>query len=95
MALIHDPKSGEAFLQKATAHSGCGNFGEALLNYEKAQEMNPKNWKPLIGKGNLYLKQNKVKEAMELFEKAIKTHPKEGKIYAARGLALRQLKKNK
>jgi tetratricopeptide (TPR) repeat protein len=63
-----DPKNAVAYYYMAECHYGLLNYDVALQNMIKAEALNPKVSKDLdYLKGNLYLKMEKIDEAIEAY----------------------------
>jgi len=67
----------------------------ALVAFDKAIKINPKNAYPWSGKGIALLELNKAKEALKAFDKAIKLNPKDIMSCKGKGDALLKLNKTK
>ncbi|MBA7552232.1 hypothetical protein ES705_44790 [subsurface metagenome] len=65
----------------------------ALVAFDKAIKINPKNPYSWIGKGIILLQLNKIKEALKTFDKAIELDPKNAYMWTRRGDALLKLNK--
>ena len=60
-------------------------FDEALANLSKAADLSPKDFRPHVLAGFVYLAQRKLKNASQEFENAIQLNPKDKKLYLYKG----------
>lgn len=57
------------------AYTKIGNYPAAELTLKKASQLNSTDWVPWSNLANIYAKQNKLKEALPIFEQALKCNP--------------------
>jgi tetratricopeptide (TPR) repeat protein len=69
-------------------------YEEAIEDYNKAIELNPKNAEAYNNRGNAHSELNKHEEAIEDFNKAIELDPKYAEAYNNRGNAYYELNKH-
>jgi tetratricopeptide (TPR) repeat protein len=73
-------------------YTQLGKYTEAISNYTKAIELNPKSAKTYAYRGGLYIvKLCKYSEGISDFSKAIEINPKEEDFYYSRGFAYYKL----
>jgi tetratricopeptide (TPR) repeat protein len=65
-------KRAEAFFNAGVALERCGKYGDAEKDYRKAIDLNPNHGPTLAALGELALRNGKVQDAQQLFDKAIK-----------------------
>ncbi|MBI4248237.1 MAG: tetratricopeptide repeat protein [Elusimicrobia bacterium] len=65
-----------------------GNFEEALKNYRKSLEMDPRNAKAFINMGIAFYMQDRLNEAIFQFRSALEIDPNDAKAHFDLGLAL-------
>jgi tetratricopeptide (TPR) repeat protein len=81
----------EVYQKIAKAYIALGNYDEALLNYEKSLENNPKNDLVLFDYGKLLARVKKHKEALDVFYQLIDMDYKNPNYHYESGLVLQQL----
>jgi tetratricopeptide (TPR) repeat protein len=65
-------KRAEAFFNAGVSVQRCGKYGDAEKYYRKALEVTPNHAPALAGLGELAMRNGKIQEAQDLFERAIK-----------------------
>ena len=68
---FHDPKNPERIYEFAKQCLRDHDYEKALNIYEDLEELNRRNARPLVGKAQVFFKQNKLNEASQALEKAI------------------------
>ncbi len=71
----------QEYLTQGAVLAGQGKHGEALAYYDKAERENPMNIDVYLSKGIAYAILNKLNEAKEQFEKALKVNRTSGLAY--------------
>ncbi|MFD1614631.1 tetratricopeptide repeat protein [Gelatiniphilus marinus] len=82
----------EVYHKIAKAYIAIGNYDEALINYEKGVETNPKNTLLKYDYGKFLYRTKKFKKASEVFNKLVYTDYKNPNFHYELGLVLEQLK---
>lgn len=72
--------------------SGLNRFEEALLEFDRAIELNPALARAYRGKGVALVLQRKHAEALVAFDRAIQLNPGDPAVYMSQGLSLLALK---
>lgn len=57
------------------AYRKLGDYEHSEQSFKKALELNEKDWMPWSDLANVYLKQNKLKEAIATFQRTLKCNP--------------------
>ena len=84
----------EVYYTWANALKEFGNYADALKKYERAIEIDPKNYYAYIDFGNALIEMERYTVAISMFKQAISIEPKLEWAYAFWGYALVQLNKN-
>ncbi|MFD1161016.1 MULTISPECIES: tetratricopeptide repeat protein [Hwangdonia] len=82
----------EVYHKIAKAYIAIGNYDEALINYEKGVETNPKNTLLKYDFGKFLYRTENFKRAAEIFNKLVYTDYKNPNFHYELGLSLEQLK---
>lgn len=75
----------EQYYSFGASYYGQRNYDEALVNWEKAVEIDPGYYDPYIGIGNLWRRRRDPVQAKEAYSKAIAIDPAKAKGYEAMG----------
>lgn len=75
----------------AHAYEKAGMIPQAVAEYERAHEANPKNGDIRVGLARMLIRQNRPKEAKVLAEEVLKVSPRQTDALLVMGLACRQL----
>lgn len=85
----------------AEVHSNLGvifqkqkRFNEALIEYQKAEKLNPANINTKINIGTLYQEQKKYNAAISTYDDILKMQPNSTKVMIYKADCLKELKKN-
>jgi tetratricopeptide (TPR) repeat protein len=81
------PDSNEVFLKKGIIVAALGKPEEAIQNFGRAINLQPRNTDALYNRGNIYFQQKKYLKAKQDFEKSLEINPNFGKAYYALGLS--------
>ena len=84
----------KAFFNRGNAQQELRNFKEAIEDYNKAIELDPKDPKKFNNRGNAQQELEKFKEAIEDYNKAIKLNPTDSKAFFNRGNSKRKNQDN-
>ena len=87
---MHKPTTTEA-----TQKMKLKQHKEAIADYDKAIELNPKDARAYYNRGNAKHQLKQHKEAIADYDKAIELNPKDAKAYYNRGNAKNELKQHK
>lgn len=80
------------YLSQATFSHKTSNFNDAIINYTKALEYNPKNVLAIISRGSAYFDLDSFENAYSDYNKAIEIDPYNANAYAYRGQTSYHLK---
>ncbi|WP_422928855.1 tetratricopeptide repeat protein [Singulisphaera sp. PoT] len=69
-------------------HNALENFGEAVISFEKAIEIDPNNASPWVSKGDALAGLGRHEDAILCFDKAIEIDPNDDSAWASKGDAL-------
>ena len=91
-------KNIEDYHDKARAYRDIGSvyytyvndYEKALNNFKKSLELNDKNKKTYVGLGMCYVKQNRINEAIKVFEMGLQIFPGDAQLISLRNM-LRKL----
>ena len=72
----------------------AGNLSEALADYTKAINLNPKDVQAYLGRGYVYQRMGQYDKALVDYNKAVELAPKDAGVYLTRGLAYSVAGKN-
>ncbi len=82
-----------AYYNSGKAKAKQGKMDEAIADYDKAIELDPKDASVYYNRGVANSKQGKYEEAIADYDKAIELDPKDASVYYNRGYAKDELKK--
>ncbi len=85
--LAQDEADEPALLLRGQIRQATGNPADAEADYRLITELNPFNEQAFLCLGKLYIEQNKLSEAIALFDEAIEQNPHCAKAYHERGRA--------
>lgn len=68
----YDP---DFYTNLGVAYRKVGDYPNAEIAYKKSLQLNDKDWMPWNDLANVYLKQDKLKETVATFQKALKCNP--------------------
>jgi len=98
-ALIKDGNFAEAYLSRGRAYSELGYLDRTMADYNKAMEVKAKFVEdadryvdPLLGRGQLYIKQGDYQSALRDFTEAINRNPDYYEAYLSRAIVYTQTK---
>ena len=86
-AAAHAASDESDYFQKGISSAESGNYEEAIKNFAKAIELNPKDAAAYYNRGNAYGKLGTYEEAIRDYDKAIELNPKNAEAYSNRGNA--------
>ena len=81
------PGRRSTILLRGKIEEATGNKEKAESSYQKVTELNPFNEQAFLYLGQLYITQNKLAEAIELFTEATELNPNFAEAYHERGRA--------
>ncbi|KKQ79541.1 MAG: hypothetical protein UT02_C0032G0003 [Parcubacteria group bacterium GW2011_GWC2_38_7] len=73
------------YINKGIGYAKQGEYDQAILNFNKALEINPKHAEAYINRGNAYFFKGQHNEAIKDFNKAIEIEPGNAEAYISRG----------
>lgn len=76
----------EEAVNKGMAYTNKGMYDEAIAEFTKTLEINPKNVIAYYNRGLAYQKKGKLDKAIYDYNKAIEINPKDAEIYYNRGI---------
>jgi tetratricopeptide (TPR) repeat protein len=76
-----------AYTNRGNAFSKNGEYGQAIADYDKAIELNPKSVEAYDGRGASYSSSGEYERAISDFDKVIALKPKVADTYRSRGFA--------
>jgi len=85
MALILDPSSVDALLQRAFTSNILKSYDSAISDYTAVIELNPALISAYLSRGSAYNKLDRFEEALQDFNKVIELDPKNSEAYNNRG----------
>lgn len=88
-----NPNFSEAYYNRASSLYVLGEYGEALLNLEKALELSPNDFQTLHNIGATLRKLGKLDEAIKYFDMALDANPNDIKTYRSKGKLLIEIGK--
>lgn len=88
-------QSAEEFLKSGNQHFHGQRYNEAIRDYKKAIELDPKFSKAYNNLGNMYYALQEYEEAIKHFSKAIELSPQDAEPYCSRGALYFDLNKFK
>lgn len=91
---IVNPKTSEAFCNRALARGEIGDQEGALKDFNEAIKLNPKNARARAGRAQVYVDKEKLALAIADFNEAVKYDPKNAKYWLGRGRAISIYGKN-
>ncbi len=80
-------QSADVYFARGYCNQTQGFFPQALQDYAKAMEINPKHMDSYLNSGNVYMQMTKYDNAIEIYSKAMVVDPKEARLYYMRGFA--------
>lgn len=86
------PENPSSYLNLGAFYQRKGAFEAAMVNYKKAQILDPSNPVVKINMGSLYQAQGNVAKAIELYDEVIMSYPKEKLAYMYKARASNQIK---
>ena len=85
------PPTVEELLADALKYYNAGNYEEAILLYEAAIEIEPRNFDATVGLGKAYTRKNESDKAITCFRDAMEIKPDSGEpIKLASGIATKK-----
>jgi Flp pilus assembly protein TadD len=89
LSLSNKPRSGsDLYLHTAKVYEQSNNYDAARAQYEKALELEPKNYDVLLSYAHMNDRAGKFDEAAKLYQRAIAAQPKQPTAYNDLGLCL-------
>jgi len=87
VGLCYAKTTAEDYYQLAAAYSRKGQYNEAISEYTKAIELNPKFAMAYVKRAAAYHRKGQYDQAIYDFNKAIELNPEYAKAYSNRGSA--------
>lgn len=81
-----DPVNAEAYMLRGNINSAQEKYEPALADFEKALEIKPEYLEAIYGKALTLFFKDEIKEASDLIDDALKSHPDYASLYYCRGL---------
>ena len=85
MAIILDPASQTAFIQRAFTYSVLKDYESAISDYSHVLQLNPALISAYLSRGSAYNKLERFEEALQDFNKVIELDPNNSEAYNNRG----------
>lgn len=85
MAIILDPASKTAFIQRAFTYSVLKDYESAISDYSHVLQLNPALISAYLSRGSAYNKLERFEEALQDFNKVIELDPNNSEAYNNRG----------
>ena len=94
-SLTQKELEGIFFFNRASTLERLGHHEEALTAYDKAVELNPKNFEAHNNRGIVLGDLGRYEEALTAYDKAIELNPKNAEVHYNQCMVLRKLGRNK
>jgi tetratricopeptide (TPR) repeat protein len=86
--LLETPSDDAEFCAKGAAHHVLGNYDIAIANFDRAIQLDPKQWNPYLRRGETYYRKGNYDQALADYDRAIHLNSQQPNAYHDRGLAL-------
>jgi tetratricopeptide (TPR) repeat protein len=90
-AIEANATNARAFNARGVAHFELKDYPSALLDYDRAIQLQPRWYQPYFNRGRLRVEQRDWDAALTDFSAAISRQPDSSEVYASRGMVLYQL----
>ena len=87
LAVGAEEKSAEFYIKRGIAQGKKGELDQAIADFNKALELNPRDARAYLGRGVAYGKKTQHDQAIADFTAALKFNPKLAKAYFGRAIA--------
>lgn len=91
LAIEANDKNARAFNARGVAYFSLKDYTNALLDYERAAQLQPEWYQPYFNRGRLRVEQQDWEGALKDFTEAVGRQSDSSEVYANRGMVLYQL----
>lgn len=93
LAIEANEKNARAFNARGVAYFELKDYTNALLDYERAAQLQPEWYQPYFNRARLRVEQHDWEGALKDFSEAVSRQPDSSEVYANRGMVLYQLQR--
>lgn len=93
LAIQANDKNARAFNARGVAYFELKDYTNALLDYERAAQLQPEWYQPYFNRARLRVEQRDWESALKDFSEAVSRQPDSSEVYANRGMVLYQMQR--